>query len=289
MIALCSILLVISLIPTDHYICAQDSLKKLWRSNDPLQRGCDLYNWMDSFGPGSVSINLSTNIPSKDSYLPFSEIIHELWHLVQLRGGSLSELLRPVKLLLREDLKRSRRQRQVLRGAYAQLIFMTGLVWIYLYLFSYMMSVKYDEGFLVTLIGWQLFGVFLFWYALKSLRIRHFGPFKSSLDLLLQLTAVAQQGNLGSAHLTTDQRLRSSSHEYFKERIFTQLRQWQKQGFAKTEALNPLREDLMLLASDSTQSFLDRLKVFTFLWALLFVLPPLFAGSLFGLYKLVVV
>lgn len=285
------ILMILCLIlPATTYGRALKRLRELSQENDPLHKGQQLYSWIDSFGPERVSFNLSQALPEKGSYLPFSRVLHELWQSVQIRGGQLSELLNPLKLLLREDLKRFRRQREVLRGACFQLGLMVAMVWTYLGLYSYLMEVSFSKGFSLIIIVHQVGGVVLFWWAIRYLKSKHFSPFESSLDLLLQLTSIAQRGDLGSACLVaSSQKKQSSDHKNFQLRLDEVLALWQQQGFAKTASLNPLREDLMLLASDSTQLFLENLKVLTFLWAIVFVLPPLFAGSLFGLYKLAVV
>ncbi len=292
MIVAITTFVILTLLPADWTYRRLERLKDRLRLSDPVREGEELYRWMDSFGPGQSSFDLGRALPCATGYPPFGALIHELWQTIQRRGGQLSELLRPIKLLLREDLKRARRQRHVLKGATFQLVFMVGLVWCYLATFSLLMGVEFESGLILSLVGWQLLGVAVFYWLLKILKKWHFDPFLHSLELLLQLNAIAQGGQLGQAFLVEKAHPFSKcprDHLDFRERLGAALSQWQRQGFAQREALKPLGEDLMLLASDNTEHFLEKLKMLTFLWAITFVLPPLFAGSLFGLYKLAVV
>jgi hypothetical protein len=290
MIIAITILVILIFTPADRVYVPLEGLRNWLRQRDAVAQGELLYRWIDSFGPGQSSFDLSQPLPCVTGYPPFGQLIHNLWRMVQRRGGRLSELLRPVKLLLREDLKRARRQRQVLKSAYFQLIFMVGLVWCYLGTFSLLMEVEFEMALVLSLMGWQLLGVFVFRFCLGILKKWHFDPFLESLEMLLQLNVIAEGGELGKAYLKENENGYSPrDHQDFKERLRAALSQWQGQGFAQRESLKPLGEDLMLLASDNTEHFLEKLKMMTFLWAITFVLPPLFAGSLFGLYKLAVV
>lgn len=254
-----------------------------------LYRGQILYQWLDSFGPGMVAFNLGISLPPRNIYREYGELIHATWHQVQKSGGQVGELIKSIKSSLREDLKRTQRELQVLRGAYGQLTFMVAMVWSYLVLFEWLIHVGFPLIFWLSIIIWQIMGVFIFHFLLKRKRLELFRPINSLLGLVLELTLISFRGQLAQVSLTCDGVILKGPYENFEKRLHWTLQNWQKMGAASKANIIELQEDLIVLSEDATERFIPWLKGLIFLWALVFVLPLLFAGSLFGLYKLTVV
>lgn len=284
-----SLIIFISLLPSQVFGHLFERIFNYFRHRSLLYRGQKLYQWLDSFGPGTVAFNLGVALPARESYRGYGVLLHETWNKVQKSGGQVGDLIRCIKYSLREDLKRTQKEHQVLRGAYAQLIFMHLMVWSYLILFEWLIKVGFSLGFWLGVIFWQLLGVFLFILLLKKKRRREFDPINDLLELVLELTMICFQGHLIQSKLNYRETIFKGTYRNFEERLYWTLENWQKMGAASKTSITELQEDLMIISADATERFIPWLKGLCFVWALIFVLPVLFAGSLFGLYKLTVV
>ena len=260
---------------------------------DILYRGQNLYHWIDSISSEQMAFRLGrdgeTKLPEKDCYREFGHFLHDLWEEVRVRGGQLKMPLRALKKLLRADIQRTRRERQALQSAYAQLSLMILMVWGYLFIFDRLVAVNPPLEFWLGCLGWQGFGAVIFFKLLHQKQRKVLDPLNDLLGALQYLSLIAFRGMLSQVALPRPKRPLSGDYLRYYRGLEQVLESWRIKGRADTEVLNELREDLGLLAEDAQIKFLPWIRGLGFMWAMVFVLPLLFAGSLFGLYKLAVV
>lgn len=266
------------------------------RKRDLLHRGHQLYEWIESYTGATRGLNLGPSsqghgLPDQHCYREFGLFIHELWEDVRQNGGELKRPVRAIKVMLRADLQRTRRERQVLNSAYAQLGLMTVMVWFYLFFFSRVTEIKFSLMYWVACLAWQALGGVLFCTLLKRKRGQLFKPLDDLLRALQVLNLIAFRGRLSGNFLPLPQKMHRLKKDYLRyyHTLESTLDSWRERGRANFDVLDELREDLSLLAEDAQLIFLPWIRALSFLWAIVFVLPLLFASSLFGLYKLAVV
>jgi hypothetical protein len=271
----------------------KDYVFVLLRGKNSLYQGHQLYRWIDSHSSESTALNLGgahkLGLPKKDCYREFGEFVHELWDDLRKGRAQVKRPLKALKMLLRSDLQRTRRERQVLASAYSQLFLMMAMVCLYLLSFDYFVKVSPPYEFWLGCILWQGLGAFVFFGLLKRKKEQVFSPLNDLLRGLQALNLLAFRGELNLTRLPNPRAKLKGDHLRYFEGLESAQESWRKQGRANLEVLDEFREDLALLAEDAQLNFLPWVKGLGFLWAMVFVLPLLFAGSLFGLYKLAVV
>jgi hypothetical protein len=285
----------VALAKDEHLIGIEERVVCALRERDILFQGHRLYEWLDGVSSENGALNLSAHhqrengLPKKDCYREFGAFVHKLWEDVRNGQGQIKGPLRAIKMLLRSDLQRTRRERQVLGSAYAQIIVMILMVWLYLFSFDYFVAINPPWEFWCACVLWQTIGGFLFFVLLKKKREKLFDPLNDLLSALLALNIVAYRGHLGLGKLPQPKSDLSGDCLRYYQGLESTQDAWRRQGRANPETLEELREDLALLSEDAQLNFLPWIRGLGFLWAMVFVLPLLFGGSLFGLYKLAVV
>lgn len=254
-----------------------------------IKRGHRLLSWMDSLGLGEVGFNLKVKLPDKECFRHYGHLIHELWDEVREKGGSLRPLLKLLRKELRAELLRIKKEREFLKGAYAQVLMMISLVLAYLIVFSFMIEIPFPRAFWVALFLYESFGVSIFFYMLKKFRAHHFDPLKDITLALMNLKTISLRGRLGDFALGHYPSLRVGPSLEFFHRLESTLEQWKRDSRIQTDYLIELEEDLEFLRNLGLERFMAQLKILSFMWSLVFVLPVLFGASLFGLYELTVV
>jgi hypothetical protein len=275
--------------PQKHLLWTLERISYSYQKHDEVKRGEKLLLWMDSLGLGEVGFNLSIGLPERNCFRHYGKIIHELWEEVRSRGGQLRPLIRILRKELRTEILRVKKEREFLRGAYAQVLMMVSLVYLYLIAFSQLIGISFPKEFWPTLFLFQGFGVFLFFLLLKKLRKVHFEGLKFLSLSLLELKLISQRGSLGSFVLRQAPRQLQKGEVNFLRRLEEILEQWRSDSRIQIQYLTELEEDLEFLRESHLDRFMAQLKISSFMWSLIFVLPLLFGASLFGLYELTVV
>lgn len=254
-----------------------------------IKRGQRLLSWMDSLGLGEVGFNLKVKLPERDCFRHYGNLIHELWDEVREKGGSLGPLLKLLRKELRAELLRVKKENEFLKGAYVQVLMMVSLVLSYLIVFSLMIEIPFPRSFWLTLFLYESFGVLIFIYLLKKFRSLHFDPLKDLTLALMNLKSISLRGRLGDFALSCHPHLQKGPSLEFFHRLESTLEQWKRDSRIQTEYLIELEEDLEFLRNLGLERFMAQLRILSFMWSLVFVLPVLFGASLFGLYELTVV
>ncbi len=250
-----------------------------------VYRGECLIEWLDNFGIGSFGHDLGEKLPRKDIYKEFGQHIHKVWNSVQKRGGELAGPLRAIRLALRQDLKRTRREKSLLSSAMIQVIFMILLVWLFLLVFKYVAGLDIGITFFIVIAAWQGFGFLAYYLWLKSYRASFLDPLDELLRLLLDMHFMFYRGALAEAFLNTAQTFKARDQSLFL-RMERTLDGWRKRGHGDLAHVDELFEDFSNLSEDKAETFVAKLKISVFTWSVFFVLPPLFGSSLMGVSSL---
>ena len=250
-----------------------------------VYRGECLIEWLDNFGIESFGHDLGEKLPRKDTYKEFGQHIHKVWNSVQKRGGELAGPLRAIRLALRQDLKRTRREKSLLSSAMIQVIFMILLVWLFLLVFKYVAGLDLEGTFFIVIAAWQGFGFLAYYLWLKSYRASFLDPLDELLRLLLDMHFMFYRGALADAFLNTPRNFKARDQSLFL-RMERTLDGWRKRGHGELAHVDELFEDFSNLSEDKAETFVAKLKISVFTWSVFFVLPPLFGSSLMGVSSL---
>lgn len=269
------------LIPAERYSKALEQPLRKWRENSLLYRGESLLRWIESYGVNSYGFNLGEALPARGVYKEFGDHIHVLWRNVQKRGGEMSVGLRAIRMSLRQDLKRTKKEKSILSGAKAQVFVMVVIIWAFMIAFRFIGGLDLSQTFFMIIGLWQGIGVFLFLILLKRYRSQVFGPLETLLSQLLEMHLIYFRGGLADAYLE-DHDLKGKDGQLFIKMQQT-LENWRRQGQGQLSQVDDLFEDFFFLCEDKEERFLGKLKMSSFVWSLFFVLPPLFSVGVFGL------
>lgn len=283
------ICLITLLTPLSILIRLEEKFWTHWGLRDELCMGEQLLSWLDSLGLGEVGFNLNIELPHKKIFRHYGHMVHELWEEVRSQGGQLRPLLQILRKELRSELLGVKKEREYLKGAYAQVLMMIGLVYFYLVMFSRLIEIPFPNFFWPLVALFQSFGVFLFFVFLKGLKKRHFQGLRFLSSSLMQLKLISQRGNLGQFVLRHPESSLKGNQMAFYRRLEQTLDQWKRDSRIQIQYLNELEDDLQFIRDTVGERFMSQLKITCFLWSLVFVLPLLFGASLFGLYELTVV
>lgn len=260
------------------------SLQK-WKRRSLLYRGEKMLEWIEGHGVSSYGFHLGESLPERESYKSFGEHIHKLWQSIQKRGGEISVGLRALRLSLRQDIKRTKREHSLLRGAFSQILIMLSLVWIFMVAFHFIGGMTLGGDFFGAVALWQGCGVLFYSLWLRRKRRLVFGPLDLILSGLLEMYFIYFRGGLAEAYLENEGDLRGAEEHLFSKMEQT-LEIWRRRGQGQKKQVDELMEDFFFLAEDKEEKFLGQLKLSTFIWSLFFVLIPLFATGLFGLNEM---
>jgi len=280
--------LILLFLPSSYLLDCSQSLSLKLKNLSIVYRGEKLIEWLDNFGLGSYGHDLGEKLPSKSIYKEFGIHIHKVWNSVQKRGGELGAPLKAIRVSLRQDLKRTRREKGLLQSAISQVIFMVVLVWAFLIAFSYVGQGAIGKGFFVVVALWQGLGVFLYFIWLHFYKKNFLGPLNELLSSLLQMHFMFYRGALADAYLSASETSFKGRDRSLFVRMERTLDGWRKRGSGQLTQVDELFEDYSALAEDKGETFMGKLKVSIFTWSLFFVLPPLFSASLVGLGNLAI-
>lgn len=253
-----------------------------------IHRGESLIEWLDNFGLGSYGHDLGEKLPAQNIYKEFGTHIHKVWSSVQKRGGELAAPLKAIRLSLRQDLKRTRREKNLLHSAGIQVIFMVILVWAFLIAFSYVGEGAIGRGFFLVIGLWQGLGVVAYFTWLHFYKKKALGPLNDLLSSLLDMHFMFYRGALADSYLSFSDNSFSGRDRSLFLRMERTLDGWRKRGRGQLSQVDELFEDFSALAEDKAEIFMGKMKVSVFTWSLIFVLPPLFSASLVGLGNLAI-
>lgn len=285
-IALFILSLILLLIPSTYLLQWTQALSLKLKHLSVIHRGESLIEWLDNFGLGSYGHDLGEKLPSQTIYKEFGVHIHKVWNSVQKRGGELGAPLKAIRLSLRQDLKRTRREKGLLQSAVSQVIFMVVLVWAFLIAFSYVGQGAIGKGFFAVVGLWQGLGVVVYFMWLHFYKKKFLSPLNELLSSLLQMHFLFYRGALAEAYLSSSELLFKGRDKSLFLRMERTLDGWRKRGSGQLSQVDELFEDFSALAEDKGEVFMSKLKVSVFTWSLFFVLPPLFSASLVGLGNL---
>ncbi len=284
-IALFLLCLFLYFIPSGYILMAYEKTESQLKNLSLIYRGEGLLEWLDNFGLGSYGHDLGEKLPAKTVYKEFGEHIHKVWNSVQKRGGELASPLKAIRLSIRQDLKRTRREKSLLQSATIQVFFMVALVWIFLVAFHFVANGALRRGFFIIVLLWQGAGVLGYFIWLRRYKKKFLGPLDELLKNLLDMHFMFYRGALTDAYLPTEFVFKGRDKSLFL-RMERTLEGWRKRGRGELAQVDELFEDFSALAEDKAENFMAKLKVSVFTWSLLFVLPPLFSSSLVGLGSL---
>ncbi len=284
-IALFLFFLLLLFTPSHFLLSRFESFSAKAKNFSIVHRGEMLLEWLDNFGLGSFGHDLGEKLPAKTCYKEFGEHIHKVWNSVQKRGGELAGPLKAIRLSIRQDLKRTRREKNLLQSAIVQVIFMVVLVWLFLVAFHFVGEGVIGKGFFISVALWQLFGVLGYFLWLRLYKKKFLGPLDELLRCLLDMHFMFYRGALADAYLHSELIFKRRDLSLYL-RMERTLEGWRKRGHGQLTQVDELFEDFSYLAEDKAEAFMAKLKISVFTWSLLFVLPPLFGSSLVGLGSL---
>jgi hypothetical protein len=287
--ALSLLLLFLLFLPAETYLRSWKVVKSVIWKKGILEKGEELYLWLDSFGPNEMGVELTQRSQQVGDYKHYNQVLDFIWEEAQKRGAPLYQMIRTLKKTLRQDLKRTTREKELLKEAVLQSGAMLIFIWLYFFAFKFLLEARFKLEMILFLLGFQALGGVVFRFGLKKLRSSIFAPLDTFSYALLELHMIHFRGSLTHARLKESDLKLKGRDAQMNKRLKATLLQWRKQGACQKESVDQLEEDLGHLAHDKEQLFLARLKVLSFAWALFFILPCLFLVSAFGLYALVIV
>lgn len=273
---------VLFLLPSSTLYEGLGRIHNKWRELSITYRGEQLLEWLDNFGIGSYGHDLGEKLPARGIYKDFGEHIHRVWNSIQKRGGELAAPLKAIRLSLRQDLKRTRRERNLLQSALTQILFMLLLVWGFLLSFNWIAGLKVKEHIFLMIALWQFLGTIAYIFWLKNFKKKFIDPLDDLLRSLLEMHFAFYRGNLADAFLQGSFNGKAREARLF-ERMERTLEGWRRRGQGNLSQVDELFEDFGHLAEDKAEAFMGKLKMSIFLWCTVFILPPLFGSSLLGI------
>ncbi len=269
-------------IPSDIFLNRFDEVKRRIKQLSVIYRGELLLEWLDNFGQGSYGHDLGERLPDKETYKTFGHHIHKIWNSVQKRGGELRGPLKAIRVAMRQDLKRTRREMSLLHSALGQVFFMLILVWCFLLALRFVAGLDLGVTYFILIGLWQGLGALFYIIWLNQFKRKFLSPLDELLKCLLEMHFLFYLGGLTEAYLQSAYDFKSRDRSLYS-RMERTLEGWRKRGHGDIKQVDELFEDFSHLAEDKAENFVAKLKVSIFTWSVLFVLPPLFSSTLVGL------
>lgn len=275
-------------VPSAYFFNFQKFLtrKLAWKSMS--KRAEELLLWLDGLNGAGGGFDLNQTIPPLNIYKGYGAFIHRQWRLVKENGGGLVTRLKPIKLMLRSEVKWQKKKGELMAQAWLQNILSLCSAWAFCFYLAHSLGISLKGGLLSFILFWPAIGMGGYLFLLRKFEGRLF----RDLDYLsagqLRLLDAYLIGELRADSLNLDSPKGGRGLVLWKnmERVLTD---WRHMGRGELKMLLDLEEDLLFFAECQSHRFLEGLKIINFLWSIVFILPVVFSPLIFGLEELLVV
>lgn len=277
-----------TIVPSGYFLNFQLYLKRKFAWKSMSKSAEELLLWLDGLGGASGGFDLNQKLPPLNAYKEYSVFVHRQWHLVKKNGGGLLTRLKPIKLMLRSEVKRQKKKSELMAQAWLQNILSLGSAWAFCFYLAHSIGISLKGGLLTFILLWPAIGMGGYLLLLRKYERRLF----KDLDYLsagqLSLLDAYLVGELRADSLNLDCPKGGRGLVLWKnmERV---LASWREMGRGELKLLLDLEEDLLFFAECQSHRFLEGLKIINFLWSIVFILPVVFSPLIFGLEELLVV
>ncbi|MCO4754491.1 MAG: hypothetical protein KC478_08405 [Bacteriovoracaceae bacterium] len=219
-------------------------------------------------------------------YKFFTELLDELLKSYRSTGANIFEHIAETRKNLLLDIKQEKKLKTAASSSFAEMAMIFGMSVLFVSFAIAYAEIKIPTIFLIIAFSWQLLGSTCFFWVMRRLRVKRFGPFfsylksASFLDIYIKtnrpVNLIAKQLNL--AQLPKDKSL-----EHIKDRMDLILSQIKNQGVYDQQQGRELGLECWFCYEQKLDSFLQEIKKLKLATITLFFL----ASYLFLFFSLV--